>query len=98
MKNRINMCYLAEKIPEFCVNVPCERCILGCRSPSLAEKARKGRCFSYKGYVLKQNPSGNYYIFDKKTSRWVLHAQCEKLLTRKEAREHIRLYLDMKKN
>ena len=88
------------KIPKYCVNMPCERCILGGRRSQVraCSKARKVRAFSYKGYALIQNPSGNYYIVDRKTSRWVMHAQCEELLTRKEAREHIKFYLYIKKN
>ena len=32
MKNRKNTCELLEKIPGYCVRVPCERCLLGGRS------------------------------------------------------------------
>lgn len=100
MKNRKSMCYLVEKLPGYCVNMPCERCILGARRSEFGvrRKADKGGVFCYKGYVLVQNPSGSYYIIDRKTAKWVLHAHCDELLTRKEAREHIKYYLHMKKN
>ncbi len=96
MDNRKNVCELLERIPGYCVRVPCERCPLRGRRSEVGSrrKAQKGRIFTYKGYVLIQNPSGNYYIFDRKASHWVVHAQCEGLLSRREAKEHIRFYLN----
>lgn len=89
MDNRKNTCELLERIPGYCVRVPCEKCLIRRR-----KKVQKSRIYAYKGYILVQNPSGNYYIFDRCTSRWVLHAHCEGLLSRREAKEHIRFYLN----
>ena len=96
MKNRINMCYLAEKIPEFCVNVPCERCIVG-KMCGLKHRPLRNRAYSYRNYVLVQSPDGPYYIFDNRTDKWVVHAQYTRPLSRREAREHIQFYLKNKR-
>ena len=92
MKNRKNMCYLSEKIPKYCVNMPCERCKVR-KYADYMEKVPKNGWTSYKGFVLHQYADGDYYIFNRQTKQCVLHAQCTQLLSRRQAREHICYYL-----
>lgn len=96
MKNeRKTTCELLQKMPGFCVRVPCDRCIFRFRANWLNVIPENG-VHRYKGYVLLQNSTGNYYIFSQKTGKFWMHAICDKLLSRKEAREHIDFYLSHK--
>ncbi len=96
MKNRKNMCEFFHKMPGFCANVPCERCIVG-KLYDLRDRPLKNGVYVYKNYVLSQSPAGDCYITNSKTGKWVVHAHCTRLLSRKEAREHIEFYLKNKR-
>lgn len=96
MKNRKNMCDLLHKMPRFCANMPCERCLIG-KVYELRDRPLKDGVHTYKKYMLIQSPSGDYYIIDSRTGKWVVHAQCTIRLTRREAREHIEFYLKNKR-
>lgn len=96
MKNRKSMCYLAEKLPKYCVNMPCERCLIG-KVYDLRDRPPKDVVHAHKNYVLIQSPSGDCYIIDSRSGKWVMHAQCTTRLTRREAREYIKFYLKNKR-
>ncbi len=96
IKNRRIVCELHKSIPRYCVYVPCERCILG-KLYDLWDRPLKNGVYAYKNYVLSQSPAGDYYITNSKTGKWVVHAQCTKRLSRREAKGHILFYLRNKR-
>lgn len=96
MKNRKNVCKLLKRVPRYCVNVPCERCILG-KLYDLRDRPLKNGVYVYGKYTLEQYPSGDYCIINTEARKWVVHAQCTRQLTRREAREHIQFYLKNKR-
>lgn len=93
MKNRKTMCELLERIPGYCAGVPCEKCRLR-RIADYGDSVPVNRFHVYRGYILQQYSDGDYCIFKRRTKKCLLHADCTRILTRREAREHISFYIE----
>ena len=58
----------------------------------------QGITVEHKGFILKQGShSTHYMIFDANTRKMVMHCSCKKRLTEDEAKEHIDLFIEVRK-